>query len=152
MVSNVNSLSSSALNSLLSSNSDPLMSALGASSAFDSIYNQAIAQDTTPAQKAQDALLAVRFDNLNVLYGAVNGTSQTPSFLDNINSLAMDLGSVSAQVNQLEQAMGLTPSASTDGQPAANVDAALGLAAQSLISRDIANFGMGTGNSLDSII
>jgi len=152
MISNVNSLSSNALNSLLTSNSDPLMSALGASSAFDSIYNQAIAQDTTPAQKAQDALLAVRFDNLNVLYGAVNGTNQTPSFLDNINSLAMDLGSVSAQVNQIEQAMGLTPSAPTDGQPAANVNAALGLAAQSLYNNDLANFGSGTGTDLSALI
>lgn len=155
-----NILSSLALNSLFSSgSSDSLLGALGGSSSFDSIYTQAMNQAKTPADKAKAAFLKVQFDNLNTLYSAVNGSNSSDSLFGgsddslfgSVSSLAMDLGSVPAQVNQLEQQLGLTPSSTSSASSASNTNAALGLEAGMLLNNDLANFGSDSGSGVNAL-
>ena len=153
MTNGLNSINSSDLNSLLSSYStDPLASALGGSSSFDSIFTQAMNQATTPADKLKDAFLEVEYSDMNALYAAVSGDNNTAeSVLGSIGSLATDLGSVSAQLSQLEQALGLPSSSTATSQPASNMGAALGLEAQMLLNNNLANFGTDTGSGIDAL-
>lgn len=154
MDNSLNPISSSDLSSLLSSNSpDPLASALGGSSSFDSIFTQAMNQATTPAEKLEDAFLEVEYSDMNALYAAVSGDdTSTSSIFGSIGSLASDLGSASAQLSQLEQALGLSTSSSSSGtQPASNMGAALGLEAQQLMNNDLASFGTDTGSGIDAL-
>ncbi len=162
MISGTNPISNN--NSLLSNSStDSLLSALGGSTSFDSIFTQAMNQAKTPAAKMQDALLEVQYNDLNALYNAVSGDSSDdssdPLLSSSTDSLALDLGSVSSQVSQLEQELGITPStsgtsSSSSASSASNMNAALGLQAQMLLNNDLANFGSSSDSSsgIDSLV
>jgi hypothetical protein len=157
MLSGTNSINSNNNNSLVSANdTNSLLNALGGSaSSFDSIFTQAMNQATTPAAKMQDALLEVQYNDMNTLYNAVSGDgSSTDSLLgSSTSSLAMDLGSVSSQVQQLEQQLGITSSTptgtttGTNNSSASNTNAALGLEAGLLYNQDLANFGSSSSDS-----
>ena len=137
-------------NSLLSANdTNSLLNALGGSSStFDNIFTQAMNQAKTPGQKAEAALMEVQYNNLNTLYNAVSGdSSSTDSLLSSTNSLALDLGSVAGQVSQLEQQLGMTPTASSTPQNPSNTTAALGLQAGLLYNQELANFGSSSSDS-----
>jgi hypothetical protein len=158
MISGTNPINN---NSSLSSaaNTESLLSALGGSSTpFDSVFTQAMNQATTPAAKAEDALLEVQYTDLNTLYNAVSGGDSSSGSLlggSSTASLALDLGSVSAQVSQLEQQLGITPSSSgtsstTGSQAASNTDAALGLQAGLLYNQDLSGLGSSSSGASSS--
>jgi|GEM_PF-2046070 len=160
MLSGTNSINSNNNNSLISANdTSALLSALGSgASSFDSIFSQAMSQATTPADKAKTAFQQVQFDNLNTLYSAVNGTNSTDSLFGGSNdslfgsvgSLAMDLGSVPAQVNQLEQQLGLIPASGNQLSGALNTNQALSLEAQMLQNQNLASFGSNNSSSVNA--
>jgi hypothetical protein len=154
MFSGTSPIGSNNNNSLISANdTNSLLNALGGSSStFDSVFTQAMSQAKTPAEKMQDALLEVQYNNLNTLYNAVSGDdSSDNSLLSSTNSLAMDLGSVSGQVTQLEQQLGLTPTATSTPQSPSNMNAALGLEAQMLENQNLANFGSDSSSGLNAL-
>ncbi len=146
MFNGLNSLTPTALSALLTSGS----SALGGS--FDSLFSQAMNQASTPAQKFEDAWLSVEYSNLNTLYAAVSGTDNTDSLLSSTNSLAMDFGSVSAQVSQLEQQLGMISTPAVNTQPATNMNAALALEAQMLFNNNLVNFGSDSGTNVNALV
>ncbi len=150
MLNGLNNISSSALNDLLSSGSAG--SLLGGATPFSSIFSQAMSQATTPAQKMEDAFLAVEYDNMTTLYDAVSGTDSTDSLLSSTNSLASDLGSVSAQVSQLEQQLGIVSTPTSSTQSATNMNSALALQAQMLVNNDLANFGSSSGSNINALL
>jgi hypothetical protein len=134
--------------------SDSLADALGGSGNFDSVFTQAMNQAQTPAQKA---FLEVQYDDMNNLYSAVSGDSTDSLFGSSGGILGFDLGSLSAQLNQLENLLGVNPSpnASTsqapDSQPLSNTNALLGLESQELLNNDLASFGMDGSSSIDAL-
>ena len=151
----INGLNS--IDSLFSSgSSDSLAAALGGSNSFDSIFTQAMNQAQTPAQKAQTAFLEVQYKDLNTLYGAVSGNSTDSLFGSTTASLGLDLGSLSAQLNQLENLLGTGSSANNTGaapnsQPLSNTNAALGLESQMLLNNDLASFGTDGSSGINTL-
>jgi hypothetical protein len=144
------------INSLFSSgSSDSLAEALGGSNSFDSIFTQAMNQAQTPAQKARTAFLEVQYNDMNTLYGAVSGDSTDSLFGSSTGALGLDLGSLSAQLNQLENLLGTGSSNGTapaSGSPAlSNTNAALGLESQELLNNDLATFGTDGSSSINTL-
>jgi hypothetical protein len=140
------------IDSLFSSgSSDSLAEALGGSNSFDSVFTQAMNQAQTPAQKAQTAFLEVQYNDMNTLYSAVSGDSTDSLFGSSTATLGLDLGSLSAQLNQLENLLG-TGSSSNGAGPASNTNAALGLESQELLNNDLASFGTDGSSSINALV
>jgi hypothetical protein len=150
MINGLNSID----NAILSSGSGGgLLSGLDGSPSFDSIFSQAMSQAQTPAQKAQVALQEVQYDNLNTLYDAVSGNSSDSLFGSSLGMLATDLGSVSSQLSQLEQWLGIgSGSTASSAPPALDMNTALSLEAQQLINNDIASFGTDGSSGINSLV
>jgi hypothetical protein len=88
---------------------------------------------------------------MNTLYNAVSGDDSSDSLLSSTDSLALDLGSVAGQVSQLEQELGMTPTATSTPQTPANTTAALGLEAGMLLNNDLANFGSDSDSGVNAL-
>ncbi len=145
------------IDSLFSSgSSDSLTSALGGTNSFDSIFTQAMNQAQTPAQKAQTAFLEVQYNDMNTLYSAVSGDSTNSLFGSSTAMLGLDMGSLSSQLNQLENLLGMGSSSAGQGQASgspslSNTNAALGLESQQLLNNDLASFGTDSNSGINAL-
>lgn len=124
----------------------------GGDGSFDGIFNQAMSQATTPQQKAQTAFLQVEYDNLNTLYNAVSGN--TDPLMGSVDSLMnLDMTSLSSQLSQLDNLLGLpsTPAATGSSQGLTD-NQIMGLQAQQLLNNDLASFGTDSSSGINSLV
>jgi len=152
MLNGLNPINSADPSSILSSgSSNSLTSSLTGATSFDSIFTQAENQAKTPAQKLQAALLQVKYDNMNALFDAVSGNTSPDPLLGSSAALGLDLGSVTSQLTQLEQQLGINPTSASSAQATSNANAALGLQGQMLLNNDLASFGTDTGSGINTL-
>jgi hypothetical protein len=145
----------SPVNSNATPNYSSLLSALGGSDGtFGSVFNQAMSQAATPQQQAQTAFLQVEYDNLNALYSAVSGAAD-PLGGSMGNLMGLDMSSLSSQMNQLDNLLGLpsTPGTTPPGnsQGLSN-NQLMGLEAQQLLNNDLASFGTDGSSGINTLV
>jgi hypothetical protein len=144
MINGLNSMDSLFSNNFSSSN------LLGGTSAlnFGSTFDQAMAQATTPGDKAKIALAEAQYSNLNDLFNMGNSDPSSSVLGFSMNDLFSSGGlfGVPSWAYDLQRIMGNNSNVSQ----IMNLNQQAAFAAQSAMSNDLAN--MGSSGSVNSIV